>query len=632
MADPRLQWRQLNQAQPNVSGLLAQVRGGINDAAGAAEGILGRYQEGQELAAENELARRIGGRTQEELTAMFNEGAFDDLNLGENGLRTLNTAISGRADVDNTNSIVRNRDGRLVIAQGQEADANRLRDQAYSDDQALRAAAGDIREAQRFRAEYGDVVGPITQTGGDPFENYIASTIQSESGGDPNARNPNSTATGLAQFTEGTWADMMRNHPELNLTVDGRTDPAQAERALRAFTRDNMAALEGAGIPITEGNLYAAHFLGAGGARSVLSQPDNARVADIVGADVVAANPFLANMSVGDFRAWSAEKGGGNGRSIATPSMRVEESLLAAGLRADQIDAALAGATQAGEERSAELLAAEEERNADLLAETVATANQDLLDNVDINTIAELREAVFADERFTARENEARYAMLRDLIADDPGRLRPDVSEGALAGTDAVIETTLAAAERANESNPRFALLADAERLAATETATVGQNVAERLRLGQDGENPGGLGGVLGFEAGFDVNQLDAMIEDAARRNNVTPEIAAAAMIRAFERDPLGRNTLERRFNQDAVDAAIDEIDQTDQRAFDERRANVDIMRQQMDAVRSQEQLLLAQIQQLPEGSPQRQSLEANLRDVRAELGRIEARLSNASS
>ena len=292
----------------------------------------------------------------------------------------------------------------------------------------------------------------------------------------------------------------------------------------------------------------------------------------------------------------------------------------------------MAPATQAGEERSAELLAAEEERTADILAETVATANQDLLDNVDINTIAELREAVFADERFTARENEARYDMLRDLIAEDPGRLRPDVSEGALAGTDAVIETTLAAAERANESNPRFALLADAERLAATDTATVGQNVAERLRLGQDGENPGGLGGLLGFEAGFDVNQLDAMIEDAARRNNVTPEIAAAAMIRAFERDPLGRNTLDRRFDQDAVDAAIAEIDQGDQRAFDERTANVEIMRQQMAAVRSQEQLLLAQIQQLPEGSPQRQSLEANLRDVRAELGRIETRLSNANS
>ena len=120
MADPRLQWRQLSQAQPNVSGLLQGAGQSLSTAADAARGILSNYQEGQELAAENELARRIGGRTQEELTNMFRNGDFDDLNLGENGLSTLNSALSGRADLDNTNSIRFDRDGRLVLARNED--------------------------------------------------------------------------------------------------------------------------------------------------------------------------------------------------------------------------------------------------------------------------------------------------------------------------------------------------------------------------------------------------------------------------------------------------------------------------------------------------------------------------------
>lgn len=142
--------------------------------------------------------------------------------------------------------------------------------------------------------------------GGDYFANIRAA----ESGGNPNAKNPNSSATGLYQWTDSTWAEMMRKHPELGLTADGRGNPDQEEKAIRAFTAGNADVLKSAGIEPTGGNLYAAHFLGAGGARNVLSQPDDASVASIVGADVVRANPFLQGMSVGDFKRWSASKGG----------------------------------------------------------------------------------------------------------------------------------------------------------------------------------------------------------------------------------------------------------------------------------------------------------------------------------
>ena len=109
-------------------------------------------------------------------------------------------------------------------------------------------------------------IGSDRVAGGD-YESIVASK---ESGNNPLAKNPNSSATGTFQFTSGTWGDLMRNRPELGLTPDGRTDVEQQKRAMAAFTADNKAALEGAGIEPTPGNLYTAHFLGAGGATQFL--------------------------------------------------------------------------------------------------------------------------------------------------------------------------------------------------------------------------------------------------------------------------------------------------------------------------------------------------------------------------
>ena len=140
---------------------------------------------------------------------------------------------------------------------------------------------------------------------------YFSNARRAESGGDDLARNPNSSATGRYQFIDSTWRGLMNNYPELGLTWDGRTDPAQQERAMQRFTSDNAAVLERSGIPVDGGSLYAAHFLGPGGAVNALSQPDQTPMAAVVGDGVVKANPFLANMTVGDFRNWSAQKGGG---------------------------------------------------------------------------------------------------------------------------------------------------------------------------------------------------------------------------------------------------------------------------------------------------------------------------------
>ncbi|MDF3016199.1 MAG: flgJ [Thermomicrobiales bacterium] len=142
------------------------------------------------------------------------------------------------------------------------------------------------------------------------LDSYFKAIRAAESGGNDAARNPNSTATGRYQFLEGTWNGLMQTHPELGLTPEGRNDPTQQERAIRAFTSDNIKALRGKGIGINPGNLYAAHVLGAGGASGVIGQDDATPLATVLSPDVIQANPNLASMTVGDFKQWAANKAG----------------------------------------------------------------------------------------------------------------------------------------------------------------------------------------------------------------------------------------------------------------------------------------------------------------------------------
>lgn len=165
---------------------------------------------------------------------------------------------------------------------------------------------------------------------------YLASTRAKESGGNDLARNPTSTATGRYQFTEGTWNGLARKYPNLGLTPDGRTDPAQQERAMQAFTRDNAQALSAAGIPINPQTLYGAHFLGASGftsfARGAANNPE-APAINFVGSDAARANRTVffnrdgSPKSAGEVFAWMGRgRGGGGGAPAGRSSVAVAET------------------------------------------------------------------------------------------------------------------------------------------------------------------------------------------------------------------------------------------------------------------------------------------------------------------
>lgn len=150
------------------------------------------------------------------------------------------------------------------------------------------------------------------ETDGAVPDSYYTAIASHESGGSDTARNPTSSALGRYQFLSGTWNGLMKTHPELGLTPQGRTDPAQEDLAIRAFTEDNAKTLRQSGIGINGGSLYAAHFLGAGEASKVLKAPNTQAVADIVPSSVVKANSFLRHMDVGQFKLWAAKAGGFN--------------------------------------------------------------------------------------------------------------------------------------------------------------------------------------------------------------------------------------------------------------------------------------------------------------------------------
>jgi hypothetical protein len=97
-----------------------------------------------------------------------------------------------------------------------------------------------------------------------------------ESSFNPNAAAKTSSAKGLYQFLDGTWADMVKKYgavyPELS---KGQLDPNASAIAGALYIKENGDILKRAGIPVDGTSIYAAHFLGPGGARTLFNADPN---------------------------------------------------------------------------------------------------------------------------------------------------------------------------------------------------------------------------------------------------------------------------------------------------------------------------------------------------------------------
>lgn len=161
---------------------------------------------------------------------------------------------------------------------------------------------------------------PAPATGAGAVSTVVDKIIGVESGGNPNAKNPTSSASGVGQFLDSTWVQTIRQHrPDIAAgktaaqIIALKSDPVLGREMTAAFTQDNADYLTNRGVATTPGNIYLAHFLGPAGAVSVLKADPSASIASVVGQDVVRANSFLAGKTVADTIAWSDKKMGGAG-------------------------------------------------------------------------------------------------------------------------------------------------------------------------------------------------------------------------------------------------------------------------------------------------------------------------------
>jgi hypothetical protein len=119
----------------------------------------------------------------------------------------------------------------------------------------------------------------------------LVETARRESALNPNARAATSSATGLFQFIDSTWLDMVRRHgadhglgEQAQALANGadaqtrreilalRNDPEIAARMAGELTRENADILQrNLGRAPHAGELYAAHVMGAGGALKLIA-------------------------------------------------------------------------------------------------------------------------------------------------------------------------------------------------------------------------------------------------------------------------------------------------------------------------------------------------------------------------
>ena len=119
-----------------------------------------------------------------------------------------------------------------------------------------------------------------------------------------------SSSNGTGGFLDPTWLAVTRGEPE----VAGKTeqqilqmkvsDPVFATRMVEKYAKKNGDYLQANGLPVNDDTLYLAHFMGAEGARAVLTAPPDTPITAIkdrqgrpIGQIALAANPRLTGMT-----------------------------------------------------------------------------------------------------------------------------------------------------------------------------------------------------------------------------------------------------------------------------------------------------------------------------------------------
>ena len=622
MADPRLQWRQISVAQPNTSGLLREMRGGINDAAAAAEGILGRYEEGQISKNDAEVANELAALdTQEEIDAYFANGGLAGRKVSDAMLQSLLGRQGDIVGFGNTRSQIRDRDGRLVIAQDLNARAGDLHGVAMEDHRfrqgrraELAGLSDEVVAARLEGQQYGSAGVPQSGIQAQVYQGlldrgmpeHIAQgfmmNFQDESGFNPGIEEaaPNVHGTrgrGLYQLT-GSRREQFEAKYGNDYSIDNQLDFLMeelntTERGAWDVIRNSQNAGE-AGANIVNNFLRPA----AEHARS--------RTAKYVG-----ANGF-------DVEAASADVQRG------TPARDILQTAVANSefLSLEDVNSILNGNDDNiadGDARIAKELAQTQQ---DMLAAFVtdAVANPDNLTSAEV--AAAVEEAALASGEFSNSEALDARKAAEALVAGSESlqtELAPTVAQDI--ETDRLISDTLADERRRFEGTDINRAISDIGTFAEDPTG----NLESALGIPSDPETRGD----------YDSENLRRHVNRLAEEHNVEPAVMAVAMRDAFIRDPgdngrwwdidWTRNTIENRFDPEIIKQTIDQITPDSRALYDQGQSNLAIMEQQMQQVATQRDRLRTTLAKLPENSPRRAAIEAQMVALDAQLAAIQS-------
>lgn len=144
-------------------------------------------------------------------------------------------------------------------------------------------------------AETQTVISPMSNNAIMPATNDLMGQIKkAESGGNPNAKNPLSSASGLYQFTDSTWKSAVDKWGRrAGIKYSDKANPQAQEAMMSALTQDNARILQNKGIEPSDGNLYFAHFMGAPAASKAISLLGKNAVAARSFPDAAKANPTV---------------------------------------------------------------------------------------------------------------------------------------------------------------------------------------------------------------------------------------------------------------------------------------------------------------------------------------------------
>ena len=224
------------------------------------------------------------------------------------------------------------------------------------------------------------------QTGAD--FGYLLDTAMRESSLNCSAKSGTSTACGLFQFTQQTWLGTIKQSgaelglgqyaDQISQDANGRyvvADPAARKEILALRNDPNVSALmagayataskdrleAGLGRSVDSGELYIAHFLGAGGAVKLISSAEdtpNAR-ADLLFPQAAAANRSIFYDASGQAKTVSEVYQGlvSKHRDGSTPQFEIAPAPQLAAANDDVNDTEVATAATAAQTRSLSLLA-----------------------------------------------------------------------------------------------------------------------------------------------------------------------------------------------------------------------------------------------------------------------------------